>query len=70
MDNVKKCPFSEKDCDSSCGLYVDPEELNETVKNKLASVGVISRNTGICAFKNISLCMSRNLFENSSGYSK
>jgi hypothetical protein len=67
----KKCPFNNEYCDSTCALYILPEELNETVKNKLASIGVISRDTGICALKNVSLCMSRYIFENTSaGYSR
>ena len=69
MEKVKSCPFNKEKCNSNCGLYINPEELNETVKNKLASIGVLSRETGICSLKNIALCMSRNVFENT-GYSK
>lgn len=64
MEEKKNCPFNNNKCDSSCALYVAPEELNETVRNKLASIGVIDRKKGICAFKNVSLCMSRHIFEN------
>jgi len=70
MEETKKCPFNKEECNSSCGLYIDPEELNETVKNKLASIGIINRKTGICSLKNMALCMSRYTFENTGGYSK
>jgi hypothetical protein len=71
MEEKKTCPFNQENCNSACALYVSPDELNETVKNKLASIGVISRDTGICALKNMSLCMTRYIFENTSaGYSR
>lgn len=71
METNKKCPFNLGECTSDCAIYIAPEELNETVRNKLASIGVIQRGTGLCALKNISLCMSRYIFENtSSGYSR
>lgn len=62
--NNKKCPFNNNECNSNCSLYINPNELNETVKNKLASLGVIDRNVGLCSLKNIALAMSRNIFEN------
>ena len=67
--NLKDCPFNREQCNSLCALYIAPEELNETVKNKLASIGVIDRKEGICSIKNMALCMSRYIFEkNSSGH--
>ncbi len=69
MDNVDKtCPFGNKECDMSCSLYILPEDLNETVRNKLASIGVFDRQKGICSLKNMALCMSRYIFENSGGF--
>ncbi|OGH99424.1 MAG: hypothetical protein A2104_02430 [Candidatus Melainabacteria bacterium GWF2_32_7] len=70
MEEIKKCPFSKEECNSTCSLYIKTEDLNETVKNKLASIGVVNRNTGICALKNMALCMSRRIFENTAGYQK
>jgi hypothetical protein len=71
MENNKNCPFNNEKCSSECALYVSPDELNETVKNKLASIGIISRDTGICSFKNVALSMSRYIFENTSaGYQR
>lgn len=64
MENDKKCPFNRDMCDSECALYISPDELNETVKNKLASIGVISRDKGLCSLKNIALTGSRFIFEN------
>jgi len=63
-DKKMKCPFNKEECNSDCALYIDPGELNESVKNKLASIGIIDRKKGICSIKNISLCMSRHIFEN------
>lgn len=69
-DNTKKCPFNGGDCTSECALYIKPEELNETVKNKLASLGVLSRDTGLCSLKNIALVSSRHIFENTTTNSR
>lgn len=65
-----KCPFSREDCSSECALYIDPQELNEVVKNKLASIGVVDRTKGFCSFKNLSLSSMRYIFEINSGYHK
>lgn len=72
MDNTapKTCPFGNKKCSKECGLYIDPSELNEVVRNKLASIGVINRDEGLCSIKNISLCMSRIVYEGGNTYSK
>lgn len=61
--DTKKCPFNLVECTNECSLFIDPEELNETVRNKLASIGVINRTKGLCSFKNIALALSRNVFE-------
>ncbi|MDD3150356.1 MAG: hypothetical protein PHV68_05940 [Candidatus Gastranaerophilales bacterium] len=64
---VKKCPFNKEDCTAECAMYIAPDDLNETVKNKLVSLGVlISRNEGICSLKNIALSLDRHMFENTS----
>ena len=63
----KTCPMNNNnECNENCALYIAPEELNETVKNRLASLGVLSRNEGICSYKHIALCMGRNIFEQTS----
>lgn len=64
MNNQKECPFNKDKCDENCALYITPKELNETVKNKLSSIGIIERETGICSLKNMALCFSRYIFEN------
>ena len=67
--NKKDCPFNKEECSANCALYISPEDLNETVKNKLASVGIIDRKTGLCSIKNIALGISRYMFEKTfSGY--
>ena len=62
------CPFNSSECSSSCALYISPDELNEVVRNKLASVGVVNREKGVCSFKNISMCLNRQVFEQVSNY--
>lgn len=61
---MRKCPFNNSQCDDTCGLYIKLDELNETVANRLKSIGVISTNGGICSIKNIALAQSRFIFEN------
>ena len=67
-EEKKFCPFKNTDCTSACALYISPDELNEVVKNKLASVGVINRDSGMCALKNASMCLNRQVFEQLSSY--
>ena len=70
MEMSKKCPFNREECNEECALFIAPEELNETVRNKLASIGLIGRQIGICSFKHSALCMGRQIFENTSGFLK
>lgn len=62
-EEKKYCPFNQGECSSSCALYIDPSELNEVVRNKLASVGIIDREKGICSLKNLSMCSNRQVYE-------
>ena len=65
MMSVKTCPFSEKKlCDSDCSLFVSPDDLNEFVVARLASIGVIDKNNGTCSLKLLALSQSRAIFEN------
>lgn len=61
----QECPFNKEYCDSKCALYINPNDLNETVQNKLSSIGVISKDDGICSFKVMALSSSRFIFEKS-----
>lgn len=68
---MKSCPFKNEICNSSCALFISKEELNEMVANRLKSIGVIDSNRdGICALKNIALCNSRYIFENTKVFNK
>ena len=59
------CPFnSEKKCDNNCPLFISPENLNEFVVARLASIGVMERTNGICSFRMLALSQSRAIFEN------
>lgn len=65
---MKKCPLKHENCTNECALFVDPEEMSETMRNKLASVGVISREEGFCSFKVIAMSQSRSIFEQGLNY--
>lgn len=64
-ERKKTCPFkNERQCDATCALFIEPEELNETFRNKLKSINVLS-NEGMCSLKNIALVENRKIFETS-----
>ncbi len=62
-ENFKKCPFNNGECDNSCALFIDPKDLNELLLNRLASLGVLDRNFGICSLKTLAMSSARNIFE-------
>ena len=58
------CPFGKnKQCDSTCPIFVAPEDLNEFVIARLSSIGIIDRNKGACSLKVLALSQSRAIFE-------
>lgn len=64
---MKNCPFKEQKCDNNCALFISVDELNETVANRLRSIGVFIDTQdaqGLCALKNLALAQSRCIFEN------
>ena len=64
---MKDCPFKDRKCDNTCALFIDMGELNETVSNRLRSIGVLMNSDeacGMCAIKNLALAQSRRIFEN------
>lgn len=60
---MKKCPFNNENCTPECSLFINSAELNELVKNKLTSIGVLTQGEGTCSLKNIALGVSRYMFE-------
>ncbi|MEI8377423.1 MAG: hypothetical protein WCF95_02690 [bacterium] len=62
---MKKCPLKHENCTNECALFVDPEEMSETMKNKLASIGVLSREDGFCSLKVMAMSQCRYIFEQS-----
>lgn len=63
--DTKTCPFAtNRECNNACPLYISPEDLNEFVVSKLASIGVLDRNKGECSFRLLALSQSRAIFEN------
>ena len=61
---MKTCPFKNEICSNDCALYISPDDMNETVFNRLASLGIVSKDTGMCSFKTTALCADRFMFEN------
>lgn len=61
---MKTCPFKNEVCNDNCALYISPDDLNELVLNRLASLGILEKKTGICSFKTTALCADRFIFEN------
>ena len=64
---MKNCPFRKQKCDNDCALFISMDELNETVANRLRSIGVITATDeaqGLCSLKNLALAQSRCIFEN------
>ena len=64
---MRNCPFTKQKCDDSCALFISFDELNETVANRLHSIGVLLNTDdakGVCSLKNLALAQSRCIFEN------
>ena len=62
---TKICPFTAgRECDGTCPLYIDPNDLNEFVTARLCSIGVIEKNEGECSLRMLALSQSRAIFEN------
>lgn len=62
---MKNCPFKHEICTEACALFISPDDMSETMRNKLASIGVVSREEGLCSFKVVAMSQSRNIFEKS-----
>jgi hypothetical protein len=60
------CPFSADECSEKCSLFIKTSEINELFANRLHSIGVYDRESGMCSLKNIALGSSRFIFEKSS----
>jgi len=63
---VKKCPFNRDICDNECALFVDGAGLNELLSARLASLGVLDKENGMCSLRTIAMSASRYIFENTS----
>ena len=60
---MKNCPFNHSECNSSCALFISPDDLNELMASRLSSLGVFSKD-GMCALKTLALSGGRFMFEN------
>lgn len=63
---IKKCPFNEGECTNACSLFIDVEDLNELLAARLASLGVLDRENGMCSLKSLAMSSGRYIFENTS----
>ena len=62
---TKTCPFSnERECNESCPLFINSDDLNEFVAARLGSIGIINRTQGECSLRMMALCQARTIFEN------
>ena len=57
------CPFSKKECNSTCPLHIAPADLNEFVLARLSSIGVMDKAKGACSLRVLALSQSRVVFE-------
>ena len=63
---VKACPFNHGECNKECALFIDAADLNELLAARLASLGVLDRENGMCSLKSIAMSSGRFIFENTS----
>ncbi len=61
---MKQCPFNNSECNSNCGLFIAPEDLNELMASRLSSIGVFNSSDGMCSLKTLALSSGRYMFEN------
>lgn len=61
---IKKCPFSKEDCTKECALFIDTADLNELMAARLASLGILDRENGMCSLKTTAMSAGRFIFEN------
>ncbi len=63
---IKNCPFNHGECTSDCALFIDTNDLNELLAARLASLGVLDRDNGVCSLKTLAMSAGRYIFENTS----
>ena len=61
---IKHCPFKHDVCSCECALFIDANDLNELLAARLASLGVLDRENGMCSLKTIAMSSGRYIFEN------
>jgi len=63
---IKNCPFGHGVCSCDCALFIDTADLNELLAARLASLGVLDRENGMCSLKSLAMSGGRYIFENTS----
>lgn len=62
---TKTCPFGNgRECNETCPLFINPDDLNEFVTARLGSIGILDKTRGECSIRMIALSQSRMIFEN------
>ena len=62
---TKTCPFGNgRECNETCPLFINPDDLNEFVTARLGSIGILDKTQGECSIRMIALSQSRMIFEN------
>lgn len=60
---AKSCPFNSEECNKDCALFVDVENLNESMSSKLTSLGILNKDEGVCSLKVIAMSSGRYIYE-------
>lgn len=63
---IKNCPFNQGICTNDCALFIDTNDLNELLAARLASLGILDKENGVCSLKTIAMSSGRYIFENTS----
>lgn len=63
---TKNCPFNHGECTNDCALFIDVNDLNELLAARLASLGILDKENGICSLKTLAMSAGRYIFENTS----
>ena len=65
-----RCPFNNAECNNECALFIAPNDLNESVRTRLTTIGVFDKEKGLCSLKGLALSGSRFMYEKTSTFSR
>lgn len=61
---IKHCPFQNEVCTNECALFIDTNDLNELLAGRLASLGILNKDNGVCSLRALAMSAGRYIFEN------